>query len=82
MTKIKNWIQKHPIWTGIIGLFLFIMVLGIFLPEKSINEESSTTTSKSLSVGDEGRQYVEDFSPTKLNNENPNVDLSEGPTKN
>jgi len=28
--KKQNWIKKHPVWSGIIGIFLLFILIGIF----------------------------------------------------
>lgn len=38
-SEFTKWIKRHPVWTGVIGLFILLMVLGSF----SSVEESSTT---------------------------------------
>jgi len=37
----ENWIKKHPVWTGIIGVFLLFILIGIFSGGDS---NSSTNT--------------------------------------
>lgn len=41
----ENWIKKHPVWSGVIGVFLLFILIGIF----SGGDNSSTTSTKSTS---------------------------------
>ncbi len=52
-----NWFKHHPIWTGIIGLFLFLFIVGSLLPEdtpsptitgKVVNEDFSERTEEPI----------------------------------
>lgn len=43
MEKIKSFAKKHPIWTGVIGIFLLFILIGIF----SGRDNSSTTNIQS-----------------------------------
>lgn len=36
----ENWIKKHPIWTGVIGIFLLFILIGVF----SGGDNNSTST--------------------------------------
>jgi len=62
--KPKNWFKKHPIWSGVIILFLIGMVVSPLLPKDSssnlnYNPSSNTPpTSDSLGTGEEGKLYT------------------------
>jgi hypothetical protein len=43
MEKIKSFAKKHPVWTGVIGIFILFILIGIF----SGGDNSSTTNTKS-----------------------------------
>lgn len=51
-----NWFKHHPIWTGIIGLFLFLFIVGSLLPEDS---PSPTITGKV--VNEDFSERTEEF---------------------
>jgi len=38
----ENWIKKHPVWSGVIGVFLLFILIGIF----SGGDNSSTTNTQ------------------------------------
>lgn len=41
MEKQKNWIKRHPVWTGIIGFFILLFIIGIFVPESDYDANGS-----------------------------------------
>ena len=47
--------MKHPIWTGLIGFFLFIIIISLFLSDE--NNTSQTTQDKYLTQN----KVIEDF---------------------
>ena len=44
--KKENWIKKHPVWSGVIGVFLFFILIGMF---SSGDNDNSTSYTKSTS---------------------------------
>lgn len=43
--KKENWIKKHPVWSGVIGVILFFILIGLF----SEGNNSSASYTKSTS---------------------------------
>ena len=39
-TKVKTWVKKHPVWTGIIGFVLLIIIISSFSPDTETNIEN------------------------------------------
>ncbi len=40
--KKENWFKKHPVWTGVIGIFILFILIGIFSGGDNNNSTSYT----------------------------------------
>ena len=59
----ENWFKKHPVWSVIIGIFILGLIISMFSSNGEDNSSTSEISKKQetgkLSVGDEGRLYIE-----------------------
>ncbi|GEM_PF-7081779 len=62
MVKQGNWFKRHPIWTGIIGIFLLLILIGIFVP----NNQPSTDGIQNNAVDNKNQNNIDN---TKINSE-------------
>lgn len=48
MAQNKNWFRRHPVWTGIIGFFVLIIIIGNIVPENKleINQDVNSIESE------------------------------------
>jgi len=46
----ENWIKKHPVWSGVIGIFALFILIGIFSggDNSSTNTQSNANTKQSF----------------------------------
>lgn len=70
----KNWIKKHPIWSGIIGFFILFFVIGIFTPDEEILNEVDTQNTKTTTTEEEIEETSDEDAPKE--EETLNIDLS------
>lgn len=58
-TGFKNWIKKHPIWTTVIGLFIFFVIL-VTLSEPTAPQVKNSPIQDSSTTSTEEQQLVVD----------------------
>ena len=88
----KSWFKRHPVWTGIIGLFVFVFLMGTLTEESEHKQlESSGQAIKELSeqeteepITQENNTFsvpIEDETPnTEKQEETDNEEISEPTT--
>ncbi len=42
MEKQKNWFKRHPVWSVVIGIFVFLIIIGIFSNNSTDNNSQNT----------------------------------------
>jgi len=74
--KQGNWAQRHPIWTGILGILVLFSVIGAFTDgdtSPSTESESASQVVETVESGDS----IQETSPTVDDNESSNETVSQ-----
>ncbi len=49
-TKDKNWIKRHPVWSGIIGFVIVLTLISMVIPEENNSKESTENSQSQVNV--------------------------------
>ena len=57
--KSDNWLRRHPVWTGIIGVVILFFIIGLFLPDDNSNNNNlNTENSGSIDLTDSQKETI------------------------
>lgn len=63
----ENWIKKHPVWTGVIGVFLLFILIALFSGgDNSTNTQNQNTGSESSAIEMMEVAFIGDYSQGEI----------------
>lgn len=73
----NNWIKRHPIWAGIIGIIVLFILIGIFIGEGDSSNTLTSTSNQNTNTNQQFQNAINMVSPSLTGLSDLNIDTND-----